>query len=84
LTPEEAAHLQSAAAPGKIESPSSSSTGNRLRDGFQYQITVTTKDGKQHTFNTNDLDRLSPDGVHLFGWVQNELQKILAHKAGGA
>ncbi|MBV9268475.1 MAG: dipeptidase, partial [Acidobacteriaceae bacterium] len=82
LTAEEAAHLQSIAAPGKLESATASPSHDRSRDAFQYQVTITTKDGKQQTFNSAELEQLSPEANQLFTWVQKESQKILAHKAG--
>jgi hypothetical protein len=83
LTADEAAQLRSIAAPENLKAASGSPVSGEARDAFQYQITVTTKDGKQLTFNTAELDKLSPQGHKLLSWVQNELQKILAHKAAG-
>ena len=86
LTPDEAAKLRSAA--DQTTSPASvpATQNDALRDGFQYDVTVTTKDGKSHTLKLNTagagqaLDALSTGSVHLLQWVQNESQRILTHK----
>jgi hypothetical protein len=83
LTPDEAAQLRSIASPENFTAGNAPPSGGPARDAFQYQITVTTKDGKQHTFNTGELDKLSPQGHQLLSWVQDEVQKILAHKVTG-
>jgi hypothetical protein len=86
LTPDEAAKLRSAA--DQTTSPASvpASQNDALRDGFQYDLTVTTKDGKSQTLKLNTagpssgLEALSAGSAHLLQWVQNESQRILAHK----
>jgi hypothetical protein len=51
-----------------------------VRDGFTYEVTVTTDDGKKHTFSSSELERAPAGLSHMLSWVQKESQKILAHK----
>jgi len=48
------------------------STPSKARDAFQYDVTVTTADGKMHKLSS------PPDG--LLKWVKDESNKILQHK----
>jgi len=51
-----------------------------VRDGFQYEITVVTNDGKAHGLTLAGDSTNSPDTAKLGDWVQQETQKIWAHK----
>ena len=54
-----------------------------------YHITVKTKDGKTHDVDlntsgaSNELEGVSPAVVKLLRWLQEESQRILAHRAAG-
>ena len=86
LTSDEAAKLRSAADQTTSAASAAPGQNDALRDGFQYDVTVTTKDGKSHTLKLNTggaspaLNALSAGSAHLLQWVQNESQRILAHK----
>ena len=88
LTSEEIQQLKSAADPASLASRGGSQSANpQLRDGFQYSITITTNDGRQHSMTINtagssgELDKLSPAIAQLLGWVEQESRSILTHKA---
>jgi hypothetical protein len=81
LTPEESSNLRAAASPQNFTQQDAAAASDRVRDGFNYQISITTSDGKQHTFNSGELQKLPDAGAQLIKWVQQESQRILAHKA---
>jgi hypothetical protein len=81
LTPEESSNLRSAASPQNFAGQDATASNNQIRDGFNYQITITTNDGKQHTFNSTELQKVPEAGTQFIKWVQQESQRILAHKA---
>ena len=82
LTSEEAEKLRDLADPQKLSAPPANAKPDSVRDGFTYEVIVTTSDGKQHTLTSADLQKLGGAGAQLIKWVQQESQKILAHKAG--
>lgn len=82
LTPEESSNLRSAASPQNFAGQNAAASNDQIRDGFNYQITITTSDGKQHTFNSGELQKVPEAGAQFMKWVQQESQRILAHKAG--
>jgi hypothetical protein len=81
LTQEESSNLRSAASPQNFAGQNAAASNDQLRDGFNYQITITTNDGKQHTFNSSELQKVPAAGAQFIKWVQQESQRILAHKA---
>jgi len=88
LAPQEAEQLQSAADPvhmSRAQAALASRSGN-LYDAYQYDITVTTEDGKIHTVTLNaagggaQLNQIVPGLGNLIGWIDNEIQKIREHQ----
>jgi broad specificity phosphatase PhoE len=88
LTPDEAQQLRAGADPAEL-SKAAGQIAARTRgaaDLDQYQITVTTKDGKTHdiSLNTsgasNELQDVSPAAAKLVRWVQQEAQRIQEHR----
>jgi emfourin len=82
LTPEESTNLRSAASPQNFAGQDAAASNDQIRDGFNYQITITTNDGKQHTFNTSELQKVPAAGSEFIKWVQQESQRILSHRSG--
>jgi hypothetical protein len=89
LAPDEVAKLRTAADPATLAATAGTagSSNDALRDGFQYDITVTAKDGKQQSLRINtagpssNVQNLSSGSAHLLQWIQGESQKILTHRA---
>lgn len=86
LAPEEAQQLRAAADPARLAAAqrAAAQPGN-MRDAFQYDISVSTNDGKTHTLTVGDPDRLksaSPEMGQLMTSIQDEIDKIWAHRAG--
>jgi len=71
LEAEERTQLQDLAHP-EPQQPNSQSGPGKLRDAFQYDIAVTTADGKTH--------KLTSPSAPLLKWVKDESDKILKHK----
>lgn len=81
LSADEASTLRSASSPQNFTAEDAGASSDQVRDGFNYQITITTSDGKQHVFDSNELQKLPAEGAHVLTWVRQESQRILAHKA---
>ena len=78
LTSEEAAKLQSMADAALSQSAGPSGPGE-LRDGYQYDLTITTGDGKKRSIVTH-----GDSGVTgIFSWVRTECENIWKFRAGG-
>jgi hypothetical protein len=71
LEPEERTQLRDLARPQPGQTDSQSGPG-KVRDAFNYDIVVTTVDGKTH--------KLTSPSASLLRWVKDESDKILAHK----
>lgn len=86
LAPQEAEQLRTAADPSALASASDALSGpGAVRDGYQYDITVVTKDGKSHTLTLGEggaeqLPKLAPGAAYLRSWVQKEAQEIWSHR----
>ena len=80
LAPEEAQKLRAAADPQGFANAGSQPAGpGALRDAFQYDITVTTKDGKTHKL-TQHGDPTVPGPNALLEWVKQEADRIWTHR----
>jgi hypothetical protein len=82
LTASESERLRHAARELSSGTPSfSTASPGAVRDGYQYDITINTKDGKTHTVslqqNAPAPNTVSPD---LVTWVQEEAERIWAHR----
>jgi uncharacterized protein RhaS with RHS repeats len=71
LEPQERRQLRDLAQPQPEQTNAPSGPG-KLRDAFQYDILVTTADGKTH--------RLTSPAAPLLKWVKDESDRILAKK----
>ena len=86
LNAQEAQQLRAAAEPsGLAKAGAAQSSPGATRDGYQYDITVVTKDGKSHTLTLGDtspdaLRKLAPGAAELGSWIQEEAQKIWSHR----
>jgi hypothetical protein len=78
LAAEEAEQLRNAADAASRMTAKGSAKPGPLRDGYQYEITVTTNDGKTHGLTL--AEEVSPETANLGSWVQQESQKIWTHK----
>lgn len=85
LPPQEAEQLRTSADPAHLaealNGPAAESSP--VRDGYQYQISLATKDGKTHKLEVNadgSVKKISPELQALLAWVQQEAQKIWAHR----
>jgi hypothetical protein len=80
--------LRSAADPAHISRAKAAlaSQPSKLRDGYQYDITVATNDGKIHKLTLNaagggdPVNQLAPGLGNLVGWIDNEAEKIKEHR----
>ena len=59
-----------------LSSPPDPSAPNQTRDAFQYDVTVTTLDGKIHTLNFGQ--GISQASAALIKWIKDEINKIWA------
>jgi broad specificity phosphatase PhoE len=59
-----------------LSSPPDPSAPNQTRDAFQYDVTVTTLDGKTHTLNFGQ--GISQASAALIKWIKDEINKIWA------
>ena len=86
LAPQEAEQLRLAADPKTLaRTKAGPATPGVVRDGYQYDITVVTKDGKSHSFTVAEgseeqLRKVAPGAAPLSSWVQKEAQKIWSHR----
>lgn len=91
LAADEAEQLRTGADPADLAKAARTIAArtSRSADLDHYHITVTTKDGKTHDvdFNTSgsskELQDIPPAVVKLLRWLQEESQKILAHRVKG-
>lgn len=87
LAPQEAEQLRTAADPSALANATAAiSPPGAVRDGYQYDITVVTKDGKSHTLTLGEggseqLRKMAPGAAHLGSWIQEEAQEIWSHRA---
>jgi hypothetical protein len=86
LAPSEAEALRAAADPSNLSKAATPPTNRALRDGFQYDFVITTKDGARHNLTINtagptDLNQLSPNAAQLLKWAADESQAILKHRS---
>jgi hypothetical protein len=80
LPAEEAEQLRTAAdAASRVRAKGPADPGP-MRDGYEYEITVTTNDGKAHGLTLAGEGANAPESAKLGDWVQQEAQKIWAHK----
>ena len=88
LAPGEAEELRTGADPVELEKASQQIASERkpgAADLDDYQITVTTQDGKSHQVHINlspdpkELQGVSPATANLLRWIQHEADKIKAH-----
>jgi hypothetical protein len=88
LAPPEVEQLRGAADPEGMSRARTAlaSRSTKVYDGYQYDITVATKDGKSHklTFNAagggTELNQVAPGLGNLVQWIDNEAQKIKEHR----
>jgi hypothetical protein len=86
LTPQEAERLRTDADPSALSSAKTAlSAPGAIRDGYQYDITVVTKDGKSHSLTlgegaSDQLQAVAPGVADLRSWIQAEAQKIWSHR----
>ncbi|MES1258639.1 MAG: hypothetical protein ABUS51_09415 [Acidobacteriota bacterium] len=78
LNPEETAKLLSLAN-AALKQPDSPGGSGDLRDGYQYDITVITGDGKKHAIVTHGDAAVTG----IFGWVRTECENIWKFRTGG-
>jgi hypothetical protein len=92
LAPEETEQLRSGADPAELDKAVAQIASNQKGGGadmYQYEITVKTKDGKSHyvklntALSSNELQGVSPATAKVLRWIQDEAQKISAHKMRG-
>jgi Emfourin len=80
LPPAEAQQLEGQADPSaltRVRRDSSSTAA--VRDAFQYNITVITRDGKAHLFTFTGV--AAPSEGSLLAWVEQEARKIWKFRA---
>lgn len=89
LQPEETGQLRAGANPASLSKAQSAlqSGASQMPDGYQYDITLVTDDGKSQNFTVGDgaaqrLEGVAPDTAKLVNWVQQEIQTIWAHRIG--
>ena len=83
----EIAQLRSAATPATIlqAGKAVASRAGKIYDGYQYDITVETNDGKNESLTLNsadgaELNQMAPGLGHLVQWIDNEAQRIKEHR----
>ena len=81
----QAQRLRSAAEPSRIAAAQSAAGAatSQARDAYQYDITVSTSDGKSHKLTVTDADDLKarvPDVGELVQKIQDEVQMIWSHR----
>jgi hypothetical protein len=82
LPAEEAEQLRSAAdaASRATAKGAAGAEPSAIRDGYQYEITILTNDGKTHGLTLDGEGGISPEIANLGNWVRQETQKIWSHK----
>ena len=86
LAAAEAEQLQNGADPSALTLAKRASSASPARDAYQYDITVITRDGKTHPFtftggaSSEALKTAAPAAASLLSWVEEETQKIWAHR----
>jgi hypothetical protein len=85
LTPQEAERLRTDIEPGALAGAKGAlSAPDAVRDGYQYDITVVTKDGKSHSLTlgegSDQSQAVAPGMADLRSWIQEEAQKIWSHR----
>jgi hypothetical protein len=81
LTKDELIELQKFSSDQAFGLSRTASPPTAVPDGFTYEITVTTDDGKTYTFDSSQPKRVPP--TQLLNWVQEECQRILSYKVKG-
>jgi len=88
LAPTEAEELRAGADPIELDKAAKQIASQRkggAADLDDYQITITTQDGKSHQVHLNmspdpkELQGVSPATANLLRWIQREADKIKAH-----
>lgn len=82
LDADETKQLLLAADPNLLaKSAGASPSSSAVRDGYQYDITVVTNDGKRHSLTVGDASsgQLKAAG-YLTSWIQAESSKIWDHR----
>jgi len=88
LTEPEAQQLRTAVDPAAMSRAKSAvSSGSAARDAYQYDIAVTTSDGKTQNVTLNaaggqDLGKAAPGLGQLVQWIDQEAQRIKEHRLG--
>lgn len=82
LDPQETNQLRAAVEPGAVAAAEAAPAGpGPVRDGYQYDITVVTKDGKSHSFTLGEEGAgQAPGTATLRSWIGAEAQKIWNHR----
>jgi hypothetical protein len=87
LSPQETQQLRNAADPAKLARAqlAIASSNSQARDAYQYDVTLVTKDGKQHNLTLPGTDPQSlrstaPEIAGLAEFVEGEAQKIWEHR----
>ncbi len=75
LAPQEGEQLRADADPGALANAAVPATG-AVRDGYQYDIAVVTKDGKSHSLTLRQGDK----ATRLGSWIQDEAEKIWRYR----
>jgi hypothetical protein len=91
LAPEESKDIRAATANPAVLTQAAEAIQSRGRgaaDMDQYQITVTTDDGKTHAVDLNtaggpELQAASPGASNLIRWIRQESKNILSHRTAG-
>jgi hypothetical protein len=79
LAPEEVDKLSAATQASALPADAASSGPGPLRDAYQYDITVTTQDGKTRKMTVHG-DRATPEARELVDWVRRESDQIWRHR----
>jgi hypothetical protein len=86
LNPQEVERLRTDVDPGALAAAKGAlSAPGAVRDGYQYDITVVTKDGKSHALTLGEggseqLQAVAPGVADLRSWIQEEAQKIWSYR----
>ena len=79
LDPEEVDKLRASAQPSALPADAAAPGAGPLRDAYQYDITVTTQDGKTRKMTAHG-DHATPEARELVDWVRQESDKIWRHR----
>jgi len=79
LAAQEGAQLRADADPGEL-AKAAPPAGGAVRDGYQYDVTVVTKDGKSQSVTLSPGDKATPGVARLGSWIQDETEKIWRYR----